>query len=183
MEPISQEYMPLDGSELLEVIRRKGMKMLEKYNQYFGKHLAYHNPWIRLAINVQCYTPEKTPNDGGFEIMVDLGGIILEPDRVRDELGLGTYETKLVDEYSGTLAQVKVGVRDPVETAATLEKVARLLDGKKEEEVIPKKPPRPRGKTTRKRKRSGWPKGKPRGPRKPVVPVEIASPVAVEVTS
>lgn len=164
MEQIDKQYMPLDGEELLEIIHRKMKPLLAGYNQYFGRHLAYHNPWIRFAVKVECFTPEGTPTDGGFELSLPLCDIVFEPDRIREECGLGMYETRLVDEYSGTLADVKVGERPPEpDVKKTLEKVAALLDQPNTEEQKPKKVKR-----AKKKKRHGWPKGKPRGPR--VVP-------------
>jgi hypothetical protein len=143
-------YMPLSGEELLELIFRKGKGVAAKYNQRFGAHVAYHNPRVQLAIKVDCHTPEGAPDTGGFELVVPLGGIMFEPDRAREEVGLGVYETKLVDEHSGTLADVKVGVKpDPTATIAKVEKLlAKKEEGKK-------------GKS-KSAKRKGWPKGKPR---------------------
>ncbi len=162
----NHEYMPLDGEELLKVIERKIGGVLRKYGQYFGKHLVRHNPWIRVAVKVECFTPEGTPTDGGFEITTPLCDIIFEPDRVREECGLGVYETKLVDEPSGTLAQVKVGERpDPSETIA---KVDRLLAKADEEKKESKPVVKAKAKKAKRRGGSGWPKGKPRGSKKTV---------------
>src|SRR4026208_841462 len=112
MERMEREYMPLDGEELVQIIERMIGGKLRKYNHLFGKHLVQHNPLIQIAIRVDCFTPEMTPTQGGFEMMFQLTeGPIMEPDRLREECGLGTYETRLVDEPTGTLADVKVDQR------------------------------------------------------------------------
>lgn len=167
MERIEKEYMPLSGKELLEVIFQKGKQLAGKYSHYFGPHVAFHNPKIAIAIKVDCYTPleENGPppivDVGGFELVIHLQDQpVFFPDQIREELGLGTYETQLVDEKSGVLADVKVGARETempkAGVEATLEKVNRFLDGES----------KPRRKTKKTRKRGGWPKGKPRGPKK-----------------
>lgn len=184
-ERVEAEYMALGGDEVLEIIHRKVKDTLGAYNQYFGAHLAYHNPHIRLAVNVECYTPEHTKTDGGFELVVDLTkGPCMEPDRLRDEVGIGTYETKLVDEHSGTLANVKVNVKpDPQETAKKIEKILGPTVMKEIETIGPPdeaSKPKPRAKTRRAKKRGGWPKGKPRGPRAPSVPA--VDPVVAEAS-
>jgi hypothetical protein len=128
------DYLALNGEELLEVILRKGRPLLAAYNQHFGRHLAYHNPFIRLAVKVECFTPEGTPDAGGFELSLNIAGPIFEPDKIREELGLGTYQTKLVDEYSGTLADVRINVKmDPSET---LKKVEKLLGEQKDDTLV-----------------------------------------------
>lgn len=139
------DYIALNGEELLEVILRKGRKLLAPYNQYFGKHLAYHNPFIRLAVKVECFTPEGTPDAGGFELSLSVTpGPIYEPDKMREEIGIGTYQTQLVDEYSGTLADVRVnvgksellGASMQKDIEATLKKVGDLLGEQKEEPIV-----------------------------------------------
>jgi hypothetical protein len=166
MERLDRQYMPLDGEEIVQIIERKVGAALRRYNQYFGRHLVRHNPLIRLAVKVECFTPEGTPDDGGFEVVLKLtDGPIVEPDRVRDECGLGVWETKLVDEPSGHLADVKMGQRDTAtpDTQATLEKVAKLLDS--EPKVAKKSKPK------RRKGGHGWPKGKKRGKKTPTAGV------------
>jgi len=165
---MGNEYIPLSGEELLEVIFRKGKEAARAYSQHFGKHLAFHNPHCQLAIKVDCHTPEGSPDVGGFELVVPLGGMITEPDRVRDELGLGTYETRLVDEHSGVLADVKINERK--ESPSREETIAKVNKIIAEGQERAKKPRRSKPK-----RRGGWPKGKPRG-KKETVAVN-ASPV------
>lgn len=101
---------------------------MKKFGHRFGQHLAYHNPRIEAAIRVRCFTPEGSVEEAGsFEVVFDLGGIIYEPDKAREEAGLGTYETQMVDEISGTLADVRVG-EDKSLTQVVLEKVAKAIE-------------------------------------------------------
>jgi len=175
MERMEREYLPLTGEELLKITLAEAGRQLAEYNQYFGGHLAYHNPLIRLAVKVECFTPERTPTDGGFELALSLTkGPIMEPDRVREECGLGTYETKLVDEPTGTLADVKVDQRGPFpDPKETLDKIDKLL-GERDETV--EKPPIKKKVAKKSKKRSGWPKGKPRGPRPVTSPINKDTP-------
>lgn len=137
MDRAAKAYIGLSGREMIDVILHKARVEFEKYDHLFGAGRAYHNPRVQLAVKVDCYTPEGTPDVGGWEQVFDLGGIIYEPDRAREEAGIGTYETRLVDDGIGRLADVKgeplttkVPVPDPLspENQAIVEKVNKIME-------------------------------------------------------
>lgn len=170
MERLENQYMALSGTELLEIIFRKGKEEAAKYDHLFGHHLAYHNPLIKIAIKVECYTPKEEGGPppivdvGGFEVVLNVGsGPMWEPDRVRDELGLGVYETKLVDEHSGAIADVKVG--ETTEAQKTVAKVNRLMGDVETDKKLSVK-------NKEKKAHRGWPRGVKRGPRNPIAEAE-----------
>ncbi len=117
------EYHPLDGEELLDYILRDMRAKLA--GGKFSKHLAYHNPSYTALVEVRCFEAESTApvvapgakkyedaisiEIDGRKVTGDIGGKpvkiiadtrsgpVLEPDRIREQHGLGTYKIATKD--------------------------------------------------------------------------------------
>lgn len=119
MQPI---YHPLDGSELLKWLLSRIKQELEA-NYMFGPSQAYHNPTFHINVELTTWSAEGThpvntfvadalaakltadPEDKELnsaekkvskKFQVSQKKPILEPDRVRDEIGEPRYVTEKV---------------------------------------------------------------------------------------
>jgi len=105
MDEEVNRYVPLDGTELVELIAHEVKERVGKDGR-FNVSMAFHNPKIRFALIVEQHGPEGTPDyiENTLKLTIEDIPIVYEPDRVRDELGLGTYRVR---ERGGLLVDVK----------------------------------------------------------------------------
>ncbi len=96
-------YVPLDGTELLEYLMHEVRERL-KSHFLFGIQNAYHNPKIRFAVIIAQRDREDTHTDYESKASFEDIPTVLEPDRVRELLGLGIYK---VVEKGGVLVDEK----------------------------------------------------------------------------